>query len=258
MALGDSTNQNKQTVEAREGLTRIRFYNPNSSVDPSTLQITYLFGMMCLKFSPMMKDATPDNPRYDYQAGGKVFITHMDALVLMHEIELFEANPSAYTNLGCVNNSGSLLSISNGVEFGITSPCMVLRKIDEKGDIVYTYVYELNNDRYSIRNFDEKTKEYDKFFYGMLELEMLKITLDEYVKATTNAIAYSLNDLNRFQDQSNYNRISQIHEKLGIEKPQRNGNNNHGGKGMFDSNPGRNSNTSSNVDDVEMDIESLL
>ena len=260
MALGNGSNQNDNKIEAREAITRLRFYNPNSTVDPSTYQIKYLFGMMKLVFSPMLKNSTPDNARYDYDNSGVIYINHMDALILIKEIETFLQDPMAYNNVGCVNNSGSLLSISNGTEFGITQPLMFLRKIDENGDIVYTYAYEFVGDKYAIRNFDKNTKEYDKVFYGMAELEMFKITLEEYVKASTNAIAYSINDLNRYADNGAYNDRKAICEKLGIEKKQY-GNKPHNGssgRGIFD-NPGRNNsseNTSS--DDVEADLQSLL
>lgn len=256
MALGDNTNQNNNKIEAREAYSRVRFYNPNSSVDPCSFQINYLFGMMVGVFAPKTPDSQPESARYDYKNAGKIFINHMDALVLMHEVDLFLQDPMAYNNVGCVNNSGSLLSISNGVEFGITSPCLVLRKLDENGDIVYTYVYEFIGNRYSIRNFDADSKEYDKVYYALAELQMFRIALEEYVKASTNAMAYSMNDLNRYADNNNYERIQQIHDKLGIEKPNSKGGNNGGstgGRAMFDNNPGRNTepNTMSSVDDIK-------
>lgn len=260
MALGTQNNQNDKKVECREGLTRIRFYNPNSSVDPSTYQIKYLFGMMKLVFSPMLNNATPDNARYDYENSGTIYINHMDALILIKEIELFLQDPTAYHNVGCVNNSGSLLSISNGVEFGITQPIMVLRKIDENGDIVYTYAYEFVGDYFAVRNFDKDSKNYDKFFYGMAELEMLKITLEEYVKATTNAIAYSINDLNRYADQGAYNDRKAICEKLGIEKRTGNNRQSNGGQSgrSLLNNQGRQTNNNDDSDGVIDDLQSLL
>lgn len=262
MALGNQNNQNDNKIEAREAITRLRFFNPNSTVDPSTYQIKYLFGMMKLVFSPLMKGATPESPKYDYENSGTVYINHMDALILMNEIDLFLQDPSAYFNVGCVNNSGSLLSISNGTEFGITNPCLVLRKIDNNGDIVYTYVYEFVGDYYAVRNFDKDTKEYDKFFYATAELQMLKITLDQYIKGATNALAYSINDLNRYADNAAYNDRRAICEKLGIEKQyNKSSRNSGGGRGMFDK-PGRNESSqqpnNNGGEDVIEDLESLL
>ena len=255
MSLGDNTNQNKKQPEAREGITRLRFYNPNSSVDPSTYQVSYLFGMLVLKFSPMLNNSTPDNPKYDYENSGKIYLNHMDALIMLHEIETFLQDPTTYYNLSCVTNSGSMLTISNGSEFGTTNPCLVLRKFDDKGDIIYTYLYEFNSDRYSIRNFDKNTNEYDKIFNAKIEIEMLKITLEEYVKATTNAVAYSINDLNRYQDSANYNRMQQICTALGIEKS--NGGNHRGSNAAFNG-AGRNYSNSENEMSSASDIEDLL
>lgn len=259
MALGDNTNQNKNELKERECLTRQRFYNAYSAVDPSTLQITYLFGMMQVKIAPLAKTATPEAPKYDYENQGKIFINHMDALKLSYEIGKFLADNTMYNNVGIVNNGGSLISISNGIEFGVTSPCLIIRKIGDDGEIVYTYVYEFNANSYAIRNFDEETKEYDKYFYGLVELEMFKITLDEYVKAMTAAMAYSINDTNRYDIARADARISAIHEKLGIEKPSNNrGGNGGGARTLFDSNPGRQSNTDVNQMSSVEDIKGLL
>lgn len=260
MALGNNNNQNNdKKVEAREGITRIRFYNPNSTVDPSTYQVKYLFGMMKLVFSPMQANSDPNNARYDYENSGIIYINHMDALILVKEIETFLQDPSLYQNVGCVNNSGSLLSISNGTEFGITTPLMVLRKIDDNGEIIYTYAYEFGTEYYGIRNFNKDTKEYDKFFYATAELEMLKITLEEYIKSSTNAIAYSINDLNRYQDQGEYNDRKAIMEKLGIEKKNnRQGNSGQTGRTLNGSGNNYSTNTQQSNDDVYEDLESLL
>lgn len=255
-----ATNNNDQNKkQEKEYYSPFKLYHAESVVDQSTMQISYWNQMMKIIFAPLLPNSTPDSPKYDYDNKGVVCINHVQAYMLAQEIATLLQDQELYRNVGIVNtNNGNLLCVSNGVEYGVTTPCLVLRKIGDNGEIVYAYIYQFRDDKYSVRNFDETTKEYDKNFFPTVELELFRDTLIEYYKSMSGALAYSVVDMMKYDTSRVNTKLDSIAEKLGIEygsKRQYNGNSNAGrrptgtGSGtMFDSIQDRDIST---VDDIK-------
>ena len=219
MALNSNTNQNEnRKSQEKEFYSRFKLYNSESSLDPSTTSISYWAGFMKLSVAPLIPEsiANGGTPKYDYDNKGVIYLNHINAYMLAREIELLLAGNFNGTNLGVKTANDTFLSVSTGVEYGITLPCLVLRRVGEDGSILYTYIYEINSGYFSVRNFNGESGEYDKFYYANVELEMFKQTLDTYAATMGGATGYEVADTLRFTT----NKVDQIAEQLGVGKRQ--------------------------------------
>jgi hypothetical protein len=182
MALGDTYNNNKNDKNkfSPSVYSPYKMGNADSVVDPSVLYATFWNNMLKLSIAPRKQTSNASDVAYDYDNAISVYLTHTKANMLFQEIAEYEKNPDLYNYSGVSSGQG-LISISNGREFGVNSPCIVIRKINpETGAEDSSYVYQFKQDyHYSIRNYDPKTNEFDKIFYNKLEIEELKILLQQ-------------------------------------------------------------------------------
>ena len=190
--------------------------NTEAKIEKTGLSISYWNSMM--KISIPVLEQRGDRFEYNEDKGIAIYLTHTKARMLAYEIEQFLKDKNAYNNAG-VNSSDGLISISNGKELGLTSPCLIIRKINpDNGQIVSSIAYEFKtNYHYAIRNFNEEDSSYDNAYYEDLELLQLKDNLEQYYISMTNAMAYSVIDCSKY-DMSRLNtKLDSICENLGIE-----------------------------------------
>lgn len=219
MALGDMAIQNNNDKGKYNPTvySPYRLSNPESTVDPTALGAKYWNGMLTLTISPR-KNTTDGSIAYDSDNAVSIYLTHTKARILHDELLKFVEDPNQFNNVGVPSGTG-LISICNGKEFGITTPCLVIKKLNaENGSVESSFAYEFKQDfHYSIRNFDESKSEFDKIYYNTLEIEQLATLLKTYYEAMSGAVAYTVVDNMKYDVSRMTTKITAIGEKLGVE-----------------------------------------
>lgn len=251
MALGDIANNNQQKGKNNPVVySQYGFGNSESTVDPTRLSTSFWNGMLKLTISPKKGMKANGAVEWDDENSISLYLTHTKARILHDEILLFMQNPEAYNNLGIPSGAG-LISISNGRELGISTPCLIIRKLNsDNGQVEASFAYEFKQDyHYSIRNFDESTSDFDKIYHNNLELEQLLCLLRTYFEAMSGAVAYTVIDNMKYDTSRLNTKINAISEKLGIEYGA-GYNKQKSSTSLFNNKEPRNFNTST-LDDIE-------
>jgi len=256
MALGNYNNNSNEkknyspTVYSSYGMG-----NPESTVDASLFSASFWNNMIKLSISPRKK--TDDTTvKYDTDNAIAIYLAHTKANIFYQEICKFQENPDLYENQGVASGEG-LISISNGKEYGINCPCIIIRKIDgETGACKSSYAYQIKQDyHYGIRNFDQKTNDFDKVFYNSIEIEELKILLKTYYESMSGAAAYSVIDNLKYDFSRVNTKLELIGDKVGVDFTRKGGNAGNGksSSSIFNTKEPRNF-SSSTLNDIEDQI----
>ena len=248
MAFG--TYNNNQTTKSNDlGVTvySYRMNNAESEVDATCLNFRFWKNSLCIGIYPR-KQTGNDDVSFDMDNGITIYLSHTKARMLKNEIELFMKDPVAYNSVG-VPSGTAAITISNGAEYGKNTPFVTIRKLSENGEIVGSFAYEFKTHyHFSLRNFDGKNfdREYDA--YDNIELLEMLTVLDEYVKASTKAVAFTVMDERKYSFDRVDKKIDAIAQALGVETARSYSNGNRYSKNSFFNNPanGNNSSGSSN------------
>jgi hypothetical protein len=252
-------NNNKKANEPFDPITYsdYRVSNAESAIDATCITYSYWKNLLKIGIYPK-KSTNGDVNTFDMDNGIAIYLNHSKATILANEIRKFLSDPVTFNGSG-VNSGTGIITISNGSEFGVDAPCIVIRKIDETGNVVSSYAYEFKRDYYfSIRNytgnknFNRETEE-----YRYAEINDLITLLEEYAKAMTHAIAHSVITQNRYNQDRLQTRINSIAEKLGVEtgRGYRSGNGGGATNNFFNRAPANNDNSggyvSATLDDID-------
>lgn len=225
MSLG-STYNNNQGSKNDPNVTvysNYRMNNAESRIDQTCLTFRYWKQSLCIGIFPR-KQTGGDEVAFDMDNGITIYLNHTKARILKAELENFLRDPVTYNGSG-VPSGQAAITISNGLEYGKNTPVLTIRKVNgDNGEVTSAFAYEFKTDfHYSIRNYDGKrfNTEYDAYKY--IEIHQMITVLDEYVKASTNAIAFTVRDQSKFVESRVFNGLNSIAEKLGVEL--RSGNN---------------------------------
>lgn len=220
MALGDTYNNNEKKNYSPSVTSGYRFGNAESTIDKTCLVFAYWNKLLKISIAPR-KDTDDGSISYDYDNAGSVYLSHTKALILHNEITRFleEYNKGkAPKNVGVASGSEGLIYICNGEEFNAEGPCLVIRKIDENGHSTSTYVYEFRRNAHSsIIDYTEKTAKFESRYYDQLEIEQFCILLKSYYEAMTMAVAYSVQEANKYDNTRLNNKLKNIADKLGVD-----------------------------------------
>lgn len=220
MALGDTYNNNEKKNYAPSVTSGYRFGNPESTIDKTSLSFSYWNKLLKVSIAPRKK-TDDDSIAYDHDNAGSVFLSHSKALILHDEIIKFleEYNEGkAPSNVGVSSGSEGLIYICNGEEFNAEGPCLVIRKIDESGHSTSTYVYEFRRDVHAaVVNYTEKNAKFESRFYPQLEIVQFCNLLKSYYEAMTMAVAYSVQEANKYDNSRINTKLKLIGEKLGVD-----------------------------------------
>lgn len=193
-----------------------RFNNGESSVDKTCLTFSVWKQMLKIGISPRKEGS--EEMVFDMDKGLAVYLNHNKARILANELRNFLRDPETYNGCGVPSGQG-IISISNGNEFGANTPVLAIRKLDESGNVVSSFAYEFKTGYYfSIRNYNggmQFTRETAS--YDTLEIESMILLLDEYCKAMTYMLAYSIMDANKYNNDRTYKQLTSIAEKVGVE-----------------------------------------
>lgn len=223
MALGNQQDNNKDKQEKQVTVySAYAFWNREAEIDPSCISTEYWNKLLKISISPAIVDEH-GQVKYDHAKKGFIYLNHTKAYILAKEIELFLSNPTVNPDQGVSNASEtSTVHITNGHEFGVDSPCLVIRKL-ENNEIISTHVYQFRTDNYAIKNFGTDGSGMEKSLYANTEIELLHILLMEYVRSMTGAVAYSVQEYGKYNDSRMHTKLDSLCEKMGI-KYERSGN----------------------------------
>lgn len=240
MAFGQSDNNEKKNYEPQ-------VYSPYKmsnieGIDPSALGITFFRNLLQISISPKNQN-TGDKISFDHDNAIKVYLTHTKARILQNEI--MRVRNGEIDNGGVNTGADGLVTFSNGKELGIAGPCLIIRKVDQDGTVVSSYAYEFKTNYHcGIENFNQNSSAHDKFFYDDIEVDQFITLLEEYYKAMTGAIAYSVIENSKYDTSRMNTKIGLIAEKLGVTF-EKGGNYSRGGSSYFNN---QNSSSSSSND----------
>lgn len=172
---------------------------------------------------------TGDKITYDRDNAQAIYLNHTKAKILAELLkEVITTNPKNY-NRG-IQSSQNIIIVSSGELINMPgNPCVIIESVSPQGQVESSkyYVFK-NNYNFIIDNFDAKTCKFDKDyeFCKNVEIEELILALEEYARAMTGAIAFTVANQMKY----NINRIlgnqNKIATKLGVdlgEKPVYNG-----------------------------------
>lgn len=219
MALGDTYNNNERKNYSPSVTSGYRFSNPESAIDKTSLSFSFWNKLLKVSIAPR-KETEGDTIAYDHENAGAVYLSHSKAYIFHKEIINFldaykkGASPK---NVGVSTGSEGLIYICTGEEFNANGPCLVIRKIDENGKSTSTFVYEFKRDAQSVVNYSEKTTEFESNIFEFNEIEQLAVLLKNYYDSMTMAVAYSVQEANKYDNSRINTKLKIIGEKLGVD-----------------------------------------
>jgi len=219
MSLGQNyNNNNKKNDNSPTVYSKYKMNNAESAVDPSSMGFTFWNSMLKISIAPR-KQTNNDEIAFDYNNAVAIYLDHNKARILHDEILRFLSDPETYNNSGVPSGQG-LITISNGKEFGVSTPCMVIRKLND-AVVESSYAYQFKHDYYyAIRNYDESTSDFNKVTedYKDIEIQQLLTVLRTYYEAMSNAMAYSVIEQGKYDQTRVMNSLESIANKLGVSK----------------------------------------
>lgn len=245
MALGNTYNNNQGRSNTPEltVYSGYRMNNAESKIDATCMTFRFWKSNLCIGIFPR-KNTGNDEIAFDMDNGITIYLSHTKARILKHELELFLSDPIKYNSVG-VPSGQAAISISNGSEYGKNNPVITIRKVAETGEVVSSFAYEFKtNFHYAIRNYDGKNFDSAYEDYKNIEIEQLITVLDEYVKASTNAIAFTVMDQRKYSFTRLESKIEAIASSLGVDTAKSSNNN----RGRYTSTSYFNNNSSANSD----------
>lgn len=195
-----------------------KFNNAMSAVDKTQLSCQFWNDSLRIMIAPRNADSPDDQPTFDTKNSISIYLNYMKARMLADVLRKFLEDPEKYDNTGVVAGS-SVISFTTGKDFSSKFPMVIIRKVDESGNITSSFAYEVKGDYYfSIQGFTEKSNgQYDQNFYPEIELQCLLTLLEEFYKAQTKATAYSVLDAFKYDQYRMSMKINRIGEKLGLD-----------------------------------------
>lgn len=210
----NNKDQNKNTTTTYS----ISFANPDSRVDPSRIVFAFFETNVKVSIHPKIANATPEQGMYDKDNGISVYLNANKAKILANELRLFLQDPVRYNGVGVAVNTG-VISISNGVEYGVNAPVITIRRLSENGTVESSFAFEFgsNDSNSSLRDytggssFTLVTDEYkDNDILYIID------TLEDYYHASNNAIAHTVVKQMSYSMSRMSNNITSIANALGV------------------------------------------
>lgn len=217
--LGGRNDNNSQQRKSPVVFSGYSMTNTFSNVDKTKFRPSFWNQMLKLEIIPAIPTGE-DKVNWDYKNAMAAYLTHTKAKIMAEEVKKFLSDPEKYNSSGIISGE-TLLTISNGEEFGTPGVFLVMRKVDKQtGNTLSTYSFEFNVRYYnSIRNYKESDSSFDTDYdsYVNLEVEQFLQLLESYVEAMTYATAYSVIDASSYRQDIMMETINSIASGLGID-----------------------------------------
>ena len=220
MSFGNYQNEKKKK---NKNTTATQFYNKNYG---STLAVSYLNeGTVILKIHPTLPENKQSQSNiYDYDSYVIAYLSPIKLIELSAAIN--EVQKSLVTNNSYDFDSVGISAGDGYVEIGTTEDfeisgekklaICIYNGIDANGEATNKLVYVFNSSNY-YKNYARKKTDYDTSNVLESEFILFSTIIQEAIKASTNAIAHSIRNANKYQDNASYESIKEIKEKLGIK-----------------------------------------
>lgn len=236
MALGDSyngnTDNNKKEFKSPEVYSGFNTSNENG-IDPSALSYSFWKGFLKISIAPLLKNPT-DKQKWDHKNAATVYLTHTHARILSRAANSVLAKEKF--NGGVIAQGTNLIVLSDGKEVGSKGPCLIIRCVQQNGEITGTYVYEFNRTNFGVSNFKADNSEFDRDFYENIEIDEFIEILDQFATQMSKATAYTVIEEMKYDTSRMNTKIGLIAEALGVEFIGSNKSNKSRGQSYFDSN----------------------
>lgn len=247
----DSNNKKEFNVNV---YSPIAFSNPESTICPSKLNVSYFNKLLNISISQKLPKKDGDSyVKYDNDNRAKVYISPTKARIL-YELMQDLKNDEKIHNV-CIELKNGLLTVSDGAEFGVNSPCITIRSADESGNIA-SVVYETKTQFHrGAYNYNEADGTYEDVFMDKLEIDSLETVLEQYFLASTYAVASTVMNANSYFN----NKLMEVAGKVGATNANGNksynsktflGNNNSAQQSINSNNNVPNEYTTSSFDDI--------
>lgn len=232
MALGSFNNNKKSSSTELTVYSNLKMNNIQSEVDKTSLSFSFWNNLLGINLAPVIT-AADGSISYDRENSITIWLSATKAFMLSREISRFlrgEAkNVGVHTRAGIINITTGI--IIDGSEYGSAAPCITIRKIDADGQITSAYTYETRiGYHYSIDNFEERKSAAPIFekhcAYDTIELELIQIQCDEYVKSMAMAQAYAVTETVARQIKRLDFKLNKIGEAQGLSFDYNNGGSN--------------------------------
>lgn len=226
MALGErNSNVQNDQIKNPSTFSSYAFSNSQAELEKSCLQFEYWKGFLKVAIAPLKEVNADGVALYDKANAIAIFLKHAKVAILLKELEAFMTDPNKFTNRG-VNSGSGLISFSNGAEFGYpNTPCLVIRKVSPTGVTEASIAYVFRQDfHFAVRNYneDQHTSESDYEPFKMLELELFRTLLINYLDAGTSAYASEAITKYSYQMGRISDNIEAVAQKLGVDFGNRN------------------------------------
>lgn len=205
-------NENKQPVQVT--YTPMSFSNPESPLSKSRLSFSYLNRLLKVSIAMRNNENTNDNyATYDTDNEKVVYVSHTKAHTLLNAIKEMEENDDIHNV--CIETNYGLLLVSDGSEFGSSSPCIAIITVDDNKNFETT-IYQTKSNYYkSVSNYTAGDSTFTEKFHNSIELDEFKNLLAQYVNASTYAIASTVMEAGMYKRNAMNERIYAIAEKVG-------------------------------------------
>lgn len=192
----------------------ISFSNPESSIGQTKISISYFNKVMKIAIAARNNGGSNnDFATYDNDNAVTVYVSNIKARILYLLIQKLKNEPD--THNVCVELKNGLIKISDGSEYGSPSPCISISYASEDGS-VHEIVYQTKTGFHTgAYNYSEGS--YQEMVYDDIELDTFAMTLDEYYKASSYAVAASVWEANMYRHEYEINLIKSIAEKCGVQ-----------------------------------------
>lgn len=224
MSLGSYNNNKRSSSSELTVYSNLKFSNNQSEVDKTSLSFSFWNNLLGVQLAPIITGAD-GSISYDRDNSITIWLSTSKALMLAEEIKRFLAGEAK--NVGVHTRTG-IINITDGSEFNINVPCITIRKLDENGQVISAYTYEIrSNYHYTIDNFEERKSSapiFEKHYgYNDIELRMIQIQCEEYVRAMAMANAYATGQVVARQNKRLDYKITKLGEAQGVSFDNGNG-----------------------------------
>lgn len=208
--------ENNKNTPSNMTYSAISFGNPESKIQKSKLSISYFNKVMQISIATALSNGATDSKftQYDYKNAPRVYISFARAKIL-HDLIVEKLLGDDTVHNVCVETNQGLLKITDGKEFNCESPTISILQADNSSHIRET-VYQFNEYYTGAYNY-KSNGSFSTMKFPNIELDTLVMTLEEYYRASSYAIAATVMEASMYKRDNQYNLIKSIAEKMGIQ-----------------------------------------
>ena len=266
MAIGDfNSNGNGNNSQGSKDVTyysRLKFRSKDNS---QSLSISFWGGLLIFQI-----DAVDTSNGFKSTPVETIRLSIAKAKLLSYELEEYsdifrnrdikkDPNVAYGVNAGLGSEQSYIGFIADEDNEGVVTTGVVIGKIDGQGTILssHTVMFDASNDFYNALEWEDITKmKVSSVSFGHIEIEMIQDLVKDFASHMNGAIAYSVQDINRYEYNKMNRKFDSIFDKLGIERIQQgSGRGNYGRTNSFLNNLASKNSSSVSFDNLEDMLE---